>query len=141
MSDKNVPQHQTFSMDHVSARDSTGTMQMEGTHFAVRGGPLPPAEDLARYNVCVQNGAERIMRMTEIQSEHRREMEKKIIQARISLANRGQFFAFVLGLVGLGGGFAAVWFGHDWAGTVLAGGSLVALVTAFLKYNKTEDAP
>jgi uncharacterized membrane protein len=106
--------------------------------MAMHAGPLPPASELALYNNCLQNGAERIFHMTETQAEHRMGIENKEIQARISLAKRGQVFAFLLGLVGLGGGLAAILMSHDWAGTTLAGASLVALVTAFLKHYSTK---
>jgi uncharacterized membrane protein len=51
-------------------------------------GPLPPPGMLARYNDALPDGADRIVKMAEDQSSHRRRME-----------SRGQIFAFVLALV------------------------------------------
>src|SRR5882757_310595 len=42
-------------------------------------GPLPPPDILKGYNDAVPDGAERILRMAEKQSQHRMDMEKKVI--------------------------------------------------------------
>ena len=42
-------------------------------------GPLPPPSDLQEYDNVVPGAAERIIRMAENQSEHRRELERKVV--------------------------------------------------------------
>lgn len=101
--------------------------------MALHVGPLPPAEELARYDQCVERGAERLFKMAEIQSEHRRKLETATLRTRLCLAVFGQIFAFLLGVLGLGGGVWAVLKGHDWAGVTMSGAALVSLVTAFLR--------
>jgi uncharacterized membrane protein len=43
--------------------------------YSVHSGPLPPPEDLAKYNMIVPDAAERILRMAEKQQAHRMELE------------------------------------------------------------------
>lgn len=50
-------------------------------------GPIPPPEMLAQYNAVLPNGADRIVKMAEDQSAHRRRVE-----------SRGQIFGFALAL-------------------------------------------
>jgi len=42
-------------------------------------GPIPPPELLREFDDVVPNGAERIFRQFELQSEHRRDLEKNVI--------------------------------------------------------------
>lgn len=85
-------------------------------------GPLPPPDIMAGYNEAVPNGAERIMKMAESQSNHIMKME-----------NKGQWFAFILGILGLIGAVIVGIFGSPWVGVTIGGGTLVILVVAFLK--------
>ncbi|MGD7036319.1 DUF2335 domain-containing protein [Methylotuvimicrobium buryatense] len=43
-------------------------------------GPLPPPSTLREFDDIIQNGAERIMRMAEIEQQHRHDSEKKLIE-------------------------------------------------------------
>lgn len=47
-------------------------------------GPLPPPEILRRFDEVVPGAAERIIKMAEEQSGHRRELEKKVIESDVS---------------------------------------------------------
>jgi uncharacterized membrane protein len=114
-------------------RDHPPSINVRKTQMALHVGPLPPAEELSRYGECVENGAERLFHLMEIQSAHRIELERTLVGRETSFALRGQVFGFLLGLLGLGGGLAAILAGHDWAGVAMSGASLVALVTAFLR--------
>ena len=44
-------------------------------------GPLPPPKVLEAYDRLVPGAAERIMKMAEQQSEHRRGLEKTVVEA------------------------------------------------------------
>lgn len=138
MNDTLPSSHQSIAVGQVSTQAPDSGIKRTETLMAVHEGPLPPASELALYNNCVRDGAERIFQMTEAQAAHRMAVDNKDLQARISLAFRGQVFGFVLGFVGLGGGLVAILTSHDWAGTTMAGASLVALVTAFLKHYSTK---
>jgi len=46
-------------------------------------GPLPPPSVLSQYNQVVPGAAERIIAMAESQSEHRQQLENKVIESDI----------------------------------------------------------
>ncbi len=64
-------------------------------------GPLPPPSDLEAFGDLVENGAERIVRQWEQESDHRRQVEK----AEINIWGRNQFlgqtYAFVFVMAAL----------------------------------------
>jgi uncharacterized membrane protein len=64
-------------------------------------GPLPPPSVLAEYNQVVANGAERIMKMAEVQSGHRIELEKHAIKEELKQSSNGQKYGFLLAILGI----------------------------------------
>jgi uncharacterized membrane protein len=51
------------------------SISLQRTHS----GPLPDSHTLEEYNRIIPNGAERIMTVFEKQSDHRMELEKKVV--------------------------------------------------------------
>lgn len=84
-----------------AARRLTTEVTVKTFGFA---GPLPPPEVLQGYNGAFVGCAERIVAMAERQSAHRQEIEKMVIESNCRAQSRGQWFAFVLALVVIGGG-------------------------------------
>lgn len=74
-------------LEAVSERTST-VARVETTVYS---GPLPPPSILAQYNTVLPDGAERIMRMIEVQSQHRQGLE--------SYALRGEHHRSILGML------------------------------------------
>ncbi len=66
------------------------------------------------------------------QSSHRQEMEKQVIKSGSFESKLGLVFALVISLAGIGGGIFLTMNGHDRAGMVLFGGTLVSLVGSFI---------
>jgi uncharacterized membrane protein len=81
-------------------------------------GPLPPPSLLAKYSDIIPNGAERIMAMAEKQSEHREKLEARVVNGNVAAQTRGSWFAFILCLVALVGGFYLILQGKSAAGLV-----------------------
>ncbi len=106
-----------------------------------RSGPLPPPEELARYNEIIGFGAERIFKMAEDQSVHRRQIEAKVVDAQIRQSDRGQHLGFVVAVVFLGGALWVTFAGHDAVGGILGGTTIVGIVTAFVtgKWQQKKD--
>lgn len=95
-------------------------------------GPLPPPEILRGFEDIVPGAAERIIKMAEEQSNHRRELERKVITSDISRSKWGQILGFVIAVVGLGvSAVVAVW-GSAVAGGVIGVGTLASLVGVFM---------
>jgi uncharacterized membrane protein len=95
-------------------------------------GPLPPPAILAQYDSVVPGAAERILKMAEEQSKHRRDLESQVIAADIANARKGLMFGFIIGVVGLLAALIAALYGKEWVGSVLGVGTLVSLVGTFV---------
>lgn len=113
------PQHSPFVAQHA---------QFQKIHS----GPLPPAEELIKYNDAFPDAANRIIIMAELQQQHRFDLEKRVIDEQLKQSSRGQIFGFILGLIGLIGSVYAIISGYEVSGTILGGTSLTALVSLFV---------
>jgi uncharacterized membrane protein len=95
-------------------------------------GPLPDADTLVRYDSVIPNGADRIMKMAEAQQSHRMNMENKVITSQSSQSRLGQIFGLVIGIVGIGSGTFLAAIGEATVGGIIAGGTVVSLVSVFV---------
>lgn len=95
-------------------------------------GPLPHPEILRQFEQVVPGAAERIIKMAEDQSSHRRDLEKKVIDSDIERSKWGQILGFVLALVGLSVSGVVAVIGNPWAGTVIGVGTIASLVSVFM---------
>lgn len=112
------------------------------THISVQShkweAPLPPPAVLDEFNAVVPNGAERIVRAWEEESEHRRGIEKKEQRLYYRDAFVGKLFALIFVLAALAvSGFAA-YIGAEWLGAVLGAGTIGSVVWAFLHRSKPQ---
>lgn len=105
-------------------------------------GPLPSPQLLREFDEVEEGTAKKIVDNFITESNHRRQLESKSLDYSARDVKMGAWFGFILGLVGLIGGFLVLLFtDHAIAGSVLSGGSLVALVTLFLRPAKSENSP
>ena len=79
-------------------------------------GPLPPPGMLGQYGDVVNDGAERIIKNWETESDHRR-----------NIVSRGQFFALVIALSTVAAASFGFWLGHPIAGASVVIASMVGL--------------
>ncbi len=102
-------------------------------------GPLPPPSILEEYSSVIQNGAERIMKMTENQSAHRISIEKQVISSQINQSSRGQWLGFIIGIVGLGlATFLAV-MGHEIIAGIFGTTTIVGLTAVFVIGKRAQE--
>ena len=102
-------------------------------------GPLPAPDDLAHYEQIAPGSAERLIAMAERQAEHRQTMESSHLKWEYGLQSRGQWLAItalIAMLVLIGYTF---YLGHSIAGSVLGGGTIVAIVGMFLSRDRLEQ--
>lgn len=95
-------------------------------------GPLPPPVILEQYNKVVPGAAERILKMAEEQSAHRRSLEQKVISSDVLNAKLGMVFGFIIGLVAILAGVYIVVIDKNNQGYFLSLGTIVALVGVFV---------
>lgn len=91
-------------------------------------GPIPQPEVLREYDRVLPGLAERIVAWTENEADHRRTVERSLVQ----LSWGGLWVAFVLALATILGGMVLAWYGRSVAGVVGIVGALAGLVIVFL---------
>lgn len=95
-------------------------------------GPIPPPAMLEQYNKIVPGAAERILRMAEDQSSHRRTLEKKAIDTDSRNSILGIMSALVITMSSFGLAAYAIKMGQSDAGKFIGGASFLSLVGAFI---------
>lgn len=95
-------------------------------------GPLPHPQILEHYNAILPGAAERILKMAEDQSEHRRKLESEVIFSGINNSKKGLLFGFIIGITGLIGSVIISLFGQAILGGVIGISTLTALVGVFV---------
>jgi uncharacterized membrane protein len=95
-------------------------------------GPLPHPEILQKYDEVYPGAAKIIIEMAKSQSEHRQDLEKKVISSDIRNSKMGLFFGFIIGITGIVAGVYIISIGQVIAGSALSGITLVSLVSIFV---------
>jgi uncharacterized membrane protein len=116
-----------------------GTLAMQHMEAFSYSGPLPPAEDLQKYENACSGAAERIISMAEKQAIHRQELEREA-QAlnRIIISNHsrdsllGILSAFMLCALCLVFSYLVIKSDKAVAGTVLGAAGITSLVSTFI---------
>jgi uncharacterized membrane protein len=111
----------------------------------VSSGPTPPPAHVEAYERICPGAAERFLKLAEDEAQHRRKHENShlaIVEANAkasrSLVSRGQIFAFLIAMSGIGAG---VWLSLNEAriaGSIIGGGSLATIILAFLPSNRSK---
>lgn len=108
-------------------------------------GPLPPSQELDRYNKIDHTFANRIVTMAENQAKHRQEME--LINANnqtkvINRDNRDSLLGLIFGLVIVSGALYLAWLmieAHQYTGGIFTIFTIIGtIVAAFIIGNKSK---
>lgn len=104
-------------------------------------GPVPHPAIIRAYEEVHPGVAARIFGAWEAQASHRREMERKVIDADIRAEWRGLHLAFALALVAVLGGFALLFMDKEVYGIAAILTPLVALTGVFFysKHRQSAD--
>ncbi|MCD4664435.1 MAG: DUF2335 domain-containing protein [Bacteroidales bacterium] len=95
-------------------------------------GPLPSPQTIKNYDSVIENGAERIFRMTENQSNHRIEIEKKIYTSQIRQSGIGQIFGFIIAIIALLIAWDLAKLNQVAVASIIGGTTVIGLVTIFV---------
>jgi uncharacterized membrane protein len=101
-------------------------------------GPLPPPEELAKYDRILPGSADRIIRMAEQQSMHRQNLESVVLGANASSQKWGLICAFIIAMSAIWGGVWISLKGMSGAGLTTIITALAALVGVFV-YGKSQQ--
>ena len=95
-------------------------------------GGMPPPVILEAHEKVVPGSAKIIIDTFVKQSDHRRAMEQKSLDARISIARFGQVFGLVIGISALMAGTFCAYHEQQIAGSFIGTGGVVGLVSVFV---------
>jgi len=87
----------------------------------------------------VKDGALRIITMAEKQSDHRIQLENHAIKEELKQSRLGQFFGFILGLVGMGLATILALYGHETIAGIFGTTTIIGLVTVFVIGKKIQQ--
>lgn len=108
-------------------------VKLQGTYTEISG-PVPPPQILQHYNDVIPDAAERIMRMAEKQSNHRIELEGRVIKSDIIKSYTGMFLATTIAIYGLYIAKEIAINGNPWAAGIIAALDLGGLISVAI-YN------
>ena len=103
-------------------------------------GPLPAPADLQLFEEIVPGAADRILTLTEKQSEHRMDLERSVVSENLKQSKLGLIAGFVLSAMVIFGGIFLIYLGHDWAGGILISINLVGLAGVFVYGSRSHRA-
>ena len=104
----------------------------------VHSGPLPNGETLNGYNQIIPNGAERLMQQVEKQSQHRRDIENKVVSWNNIESLLGQLFGLIIAGSVLYASYSLAINGHETVASILGGATIVGLTSIFV-YGKKKQ--
>ena len=102
-------------------------------------GPIPHPKLLAEFNQVVPGSAKKIIEMAESQTQHRINIESKIINSDIDKEKMGMIFSFILGLVIILSGVIIIWLGYKIEGLISLIFGISSLIGVFI-YGKNKTA-
>ena len=97
-------------------------------------GMLPPPVMLKQFNEIIPNGADRFMKMAEIEAKERQIYNRK----QLKYHSVGLYLAFILALFVFIGGFILAYRGNNTGSGILIGTALTGVVMAFINGKKTK---
>jgi uncharacterized membrane protein len=125
----NLPSQKITASGEPSPLERKIIAKLNSQHFS---GPLPPPQVLIQYNKAVSDAADRIIGMAESQSNHRQDLESKVVEADIKSARTGLHYGLIIGLVAIAGGVACTLLGHELGGGIIGGTGITGLVGVFV---------
>ena len=110
--------------------------QLQVSQSFLYSGPLPTSKEFAGYEQALPGAAERILRISEKEVEHRHKNEDKIIEKSLKLSDRGQILAFIIALLSIASVFVTIFIGQPLASIAPAIIALTSLAAVFVGKNR-----
>jgi len=122
--------------DRTAAQNGERRLEQRTEIFS---GPLPPPAILRQYDEIQPGFAERLLRLTEDEANHRRQVTARAQRYELFETTLGQVFGLLVALAALG---ATVWLGVlglETAASIVGGTTIVGLVGAFIAGRQRSD--
>ena len=126
-----IDKEQTDKEESLTRIQATGRISFHS-------GPLPPPDQLIEYNKAVPNAADRILKMTERQLEHRVRCEELLVRQLTRNATYGVFCALALGMTAIICGTFLLYYGRSLTGFGVYITAIATLVGVFIYEGKSE---
>ncbi len=126
------PKKRNEVIDFVGAILRDTQVELSRTEFRTHSGPLPPSDELLRYNEATPDAADRIITLAEKQQNHRIEMETHVIRCQQVQSARGQVIGGLLSSFLIGSGTWLAVTGHDAVAGVVFGTTVIGLAALFV---------
>lgn len=107
------------------------TTEVSYERFESYEGPTPHPDTLDRYEKLWPGAAELIFHEFEAQSQHRRQLEKRMVTGNERRATTGQWMAFIIAIAFLAAAVYLATTGHETLAAIVAGFDITGLVTVF----------
>lgn len=120
----------TLQKGQATLQEGQATLQVRTEEFS---GPLPPPDEMEKYERISPGAAERIITITETEISHRQELEKTSVDNEYKEASKGQNCAVIIGALAIIFGAITGMSGAQWTGSVIAGIGGAGLVSAFIR--------
>ncbi|WP_163652023.1 DUF2335 domain-containing protein [Listeria sp. PSOL-1] len=129
--------------------DKTRLLVEQKVEKTLYSGPLPPADQIKKYEEAMPGAADRIFKMAENQATHRQTMEtekmsltkdlnQRLVKNEIKNNSRGLLFGFIITLVFAFGGFLLILLDKPVSGFVSLIVTVASLAGAFI-YRKRKQ--
>jgi uncharacterized membrane protein len=115
-----------------SAGAEAGQIAVTRTEARFFSGPLPPPEVFEEFDRVVPGSARRIFDLVEKQTNHRIELESKVIASDITRSRAGLWMGLVVSLAAIVGGVYVAVTVSPTAGATIATASVVGLAGVFV---------
>lgn len=93
---------------------------------------FPSPDQLKNYESVLPGLAQRLISQAEKQTAHRIEIENKLVSSGIRKSTLGLIFGFLIGSIGIGGGFYLTALGFNVIGIIFSSATLVSIVSSFI---------
>lgn len=87
---------------------------------------------LAEYEQVIPNGADRLMKLLEKQTDHRIAMESQLVRGRVQMTRDGQWIAAGLSVFLVLVAAFLGYFGHDWLAASIGVTTIIGLAVVFV---------
>jgi uncharacterized membrane protein len=130
-----APLREALSQPGVSPQAVSMTL---AAFAAIYSGPLPPADQIRAYEEVLPGSADRILAMAERQQDHRHSLERVAVDEAASRSRWGLRLGFVIAVLVVGVGAAAIFTGHALAGFAVIVAQAAILAGVFV-YGRIEQ--